>query len=372
MQIFISYASEQKAIADMIALALRERGHSVFFDRDDLPPGDGFSACIEENIKDSDLMVFLISPESVQPGRFTLTELNLARKYWRSAKRKLLPVMIAPTDLNLVPAFAKSVSFLTPQGNIAAEVASEVDELRGIEYAITVGLWVSAIAFAFGLLSFFSFNLDGAARWHAELPGTGINIPAPEVGLLFSIPIGIAIWQWGLRRWWAFLIPLVIVTVCYWAIAPQISYLTYKLAHGPSPEMAQNQQKFQQIVEKYHIDATGNETDKSFLDGMRERVDFLNISLMRIKHGLISGAVMALGTMLSLGLVMSQFRSGFRWLVVLVLGAAISGVDAFIVLYGGQLEFHRWKAMLLIIVWQVVFGALLGYWLARGRTTVSG
>ena len=36
MQIFLSYASEDKAVAEPIAFSLRARGHKVFLDRDDL------------------------------------------------------------------------------------------------------------------------------------------------------------------------------------------------------------------------------------------------------------------------------------------------------------------------------------------------
>lgn len=255
--------------------------------------------------------------------------------------------------------------------NVRRRIAA-VDDLRGLEYAVMTGLKVSAIALAFGLLSYFSFyQQDGKAVLRPVLPVIGL-MPAPEVGLIFSIPIAFAIWHWGLRRWWAFVIPLVIVTICYGIIAPQISALTYGVAHNQEQSEIESQRAFQQISDKYHLNAPENADDKKFLDAMVERLDSLDITFRRLQHGLFSGAVMALGAMVSLALVMSQFRSVFRWLVVLVTGAVISGIDAFIVLLAGHKEFHGWQAMALILVWQVVFGALLGYWLARGRTTVSG
>jgi hypothetical protein len=79
MRIFLSYASEQRTIAEPIAFALRGRGHKVFFDKADLPPGGNDDAQIERAIKQSDLLIFLVSPASVPPGRFTLTELAFAR-----------------------------------------------------------------------------------------------------------------------------------------------------------------------------------------------------------------------------------------------------------------------------------------------------
>lgn len=91
----------------------------------------------------------------------------------------------------------------------------------------------------------------------------------------------------------------------------------------------------------------------------------------RVGAGLAIGMLMALGTMVSLGLILHQFRSAFRWLVVLFTGAIVSGLDTAIVLSGDQ-TFSRLKAVMLIVVWQAVFGTLLGYWLARGRTTIAG
>jgi hypothetical protein len=58
MQIFLSYAREQRAIAEPIAFALRARGHEVFLDRDTLPAGRSFEESIEKAIRQSDLLVF--------------------------------------------------------------------------------------------------------------------------------------------------------------------------------------------------------------------------------------------------------------------------------------------------------------------------
>ena len=69
MQIFLSYASEQKAIAEPIAFSLRKRGHQVFLDRDDLPAGQSFDDQIAAAIAASDFFIFLASPESVAKDR---------------------------------------------------------------------------------------------------------------------------------------------------------------------------------------------------------------------------------------------------------------------------------------------------------------
>ncbi|MDP3687680.1 MAG: toll/interleukin-1 receptor domain-containing protein, partial [Sulfurimicrobium sp.] len=80
MKIFISYASEERPIADELAVRLRTEGHTVFLDKDNLPEGEGYDAQIRAAIAACDLYLFLVSPLSIQPGRYTMTELKFARE----------------------------------------------------------------------------------------------------------------------------------------------------------------------------------------------------------------------------------------------------------------------------------------------------
>ncbi len=130
MKIFLSYASEDRSVAEDITTSLRNRGHDVFFDRTDLPSADTYEDRIEEAILKASLFVFLISPRSVAQGKFTLTELSIARKKWPVAKRRVLPVIIEETAVAEIPVYLRSVSFLEPDGNVAAEVALAVDGMR--------------------------------------------------------------------------------------------------------------------------------------------------------------------------------------------------------------------------------------------------
>ena len=68
MKIFLSYATEIRDRAESVNAALLAAGHDVFFDREDLPAGQGYDDRIRGAIDGSDLFLFLISPAAVAPS----------------------------------------------------------------------------------------------------------------------------------------------------------------------------------------------------------------------------------------------------------------------------------------------------------------
>lgn len=131
MKIFLSYASEQRDLAKEIALALRAENHTVFFDSATLAPGEAYNAQIREAVEDSQLFMFLISPGSITPGRYTLTELEFAEKKWPKPWGKVLSVMTTATPKADIPPYLRAGSILQPSGNISATVAAEVQRMQG-------------------------------------------------------------------------------------------------------------------------------------------------------------------------------------------------------------------------------------------------
>jgi hypothetical protein len=127
--IFLSYPSSLGETAERIELSLKGEGYAVFRDRSALPPGESFDARIRAAVEESDLFVFLITPESVSTGHYTLTELKFAEQRWGHPAGRVLPVMAESTPIESVPAFLQAVTILKPQGNLVAEVAAEVGRL---------------------------------------------------------------------------------------------------------------------------------------------------------------------------------------------------------------------------------------------------
>ncbi len=165
MNIFLSYASPDRPLAEAINRALLDQGHDVFFDREDLPPGEEFHIRIRRAIEGADLFVFLVSEPAIDPGSYTLNELDIAEKTIRQASGRLLPVLLEPMALDRLPAFLKSVTVLESTGSIPAAVA---DAVHRMVLARRRALWQKMIGGGLVTLSI------AAVGWFA------LSTPAPR------------------------------------------------------------------------------------------------------------------------------------------------------------------------------------------------
>jgi len=163
MQIFLSYPSEERSSAERVRFALGAAGHEVFFDREDLPPGDEFDRAVRRAMQASGLLIFLITPRAVAQGRYTLTELELAQERWPRPSGHVLPVMLQPTPMETVPAYLKAVTILEPVGDVAAEVAWQADRMLAARtLSRRARRWLTS---PFGIASLVLVTALGAATW---------------------------------------------------------------------------------------------------------------------------------------------------------------------------------------------------------------
>jgi hypothetical protein len=130
MVVFISYANEDRDTAEQVNLALTSVGHQTFFDRANLPPGKDFHGRISTAVQESDVLVFLASPDSTARGNYALTELKLARERWPNPNGHIIPVRLRDVPFESIPNYLKAVTVLEPEGNLAAEVVHAVSGLR--------------------------------------------------------------------------------------------------------------------------------------------------------------------------------------------------------------------------------------------------
>lgn len=152
MKIFLCHASEDTNIAEQIQLALVGSRHKVFLDAQSLPGGADFQARIRDAIDQSDAFVFLISPHSIALGKFTLTELQFARKKWPHPAGYVLGVNLANLAPNSVPNYLRAATWISVAGDPAAEVRAAVEQLAAGSVPQHVR-WVKYLAGAIVLAS---------------------------------------------------------------------------------------------------------------------------------------------------------------------------------------------------------------------------
>lgn len=146
MKLFLSYDSEQFALAESLNERLQAAGHEVFFDRHDLLAGDAFDARIAAQLAASDAMVFLASTTSVAPGAYALSELKLAEQRWPRPAGRLIGVLLDGLGVGAVPAYLRSVSLLQPQGDVVAEVVQTVQALAARQRHRTLRISAAVLA----------------------------------------------------------------------------------------------------------------------------------------------------------------------------------------------------------------------------------
>jgi len=185
VDVFLSYASEDRPTADAVAVGLRQDGHEVFFDRDDLPPGEGFHTAIREAVDRSELFVFLVSPDSVEVSSYAMTELALAREKWRDPSGRILPVIARQTPMGEIPAYLRAVTLLEARGDLVAEVLARVANIAGRRrrkrlVRVAAGLGVLAALAGTAVWWFEPAPPPAPCYLKAELRNTGSGTPIPS------------------------------------------------------------------------------------------------------------------------------------------------------------------------------------------------
>ena len=183
MRIFVSHASEDRSEADRLAISLRARGHHVFLDNDDLPPGGDYQSRIERALAKCDLFCFLISTHSIAPKRFTLSEVNIARRRWPNPSGRVLPVIVEQVPIDSIPAYLRSVSILESHGDLVADVLNGIDAMR------PKAPWRSPVVLGAGALSL--VVLVVAILWLGSLSkGSTPDSAPPAASAAHAVPSG--------------------------------------------------------------------------------------------------------------------------------------------------------------------------------------
>jgi hypothetical protein len=309
-----------------------------------LPPAESFDARVERAIGDSDVFIFLISPQSVTRGRYTLTEVAFAKRKWPNPNARVLPVMLLPTPLDAVPNYLKAVTILEPEGNAAAETAAAVTFLDRKSTNLDL-LILTAVASLSGLVTFLIMRY-AAEFLKVQILNWGKETVGPSVvpGLLFGAVVAYSCYRFGSRERFT-LATAVALIVVGWILAVQVAALvTIQLS-------------------QYHATVSNSSIDAS-IDSESGQP---SISTKDVPYvgciggaigGLIGGALTALGASLANG----RFRRMETW--SLTLAAAIAA-GLLLETTAYMKEGSTFMTAVFFIVWQSAVAASIAYGLRR-------
>src|SRR6266576_4710928 len=125
-RVFLSYASDDRAIAAQVTAALQEVGINVWFDVWELAPGDSISERVDQALQARDLFLLFLSKASVA-SRWVRTELNaVLTNEMRDRAITIIPVIIEDCD---IPAVLTDRMYVDLRGDVGAGVQRLVAQL---------------------------------------------------------------------------------------------------------------------------------------------------------------------------------------------------------------------------------------------------
>jgi hypothetical protein len=181
MKVFVSYASEQKALAERLIAHLATEGHEVLAGSALFVAGEEFDRRIREAIDRSALFIFMISPAALAHGRYTLTELEYARSKWRNPRWHVLPVVAEPVPRDLIHPYLSPITWLEPNDNWVAAVVAQVARLAKRRQRYVAAAVLAAVLSASGAAYAVSSFIDEGGGPGNAGPSADAAVAPPPV-----------------------------------------------------------------------------------------------------------------------------------------------------------------------------------------------
>jgi formylglycine-generating enzyme required for sulfatase activity len=179
--VFISYASEDFAIAARVCQALENTGSACWMAPRDIPPGTDYPSAIVEGIREADVLVLLLTDAAVESPHVA-TEVGHAF----NQKKRIIPVRISkialPPELEY---FLLTTQWLDAEGgatggNLKRVIGAVRAALRGGSIPVEPELRSRRRWVAMGLVAALALSAAGAAYWMRARPGPAVRaIVAP-------------------------------------------------------------------------------------------------------------------------------------------------------------------------------------------------
>jgi hypothetical protein len=140
MRVFISYSREASDVATAIFQAIKTAGFDGFLDQHDLPIGQDYNTRIADAIANTDLVVFIASPRSLEPSSYAMLELRYVEQKWRNPSGYVLPILALQTTYDDLPAYLRQLTAVAYSNTTSSEVVGWVQSrLSSVKAGVVLG-----------------------------------------------------------------------------------------------------------------------------------------------------------------------------------------------------------------------------------------
>jgi len=112
-QVFISYSEHDRETMEKIRNSLRRESLTVWTNTTDIQTGEDFQSAIDRGIEQTDNLVYLVSPDSVQ-SEYVRKEID----YAVSLHKRIIPVLVLETPPESIPKALQGVQYIDLTDNV--------------------------------------------------------------------------------------------------------------------------------------------------------------------------------------------------------------------------------------------------------------
>ncbi|MEG5206509.1 TIR domain-containing protein [Microcoleus sp. AT13-A6] len=112
-QVFISYSERDRETMEKIRNSLRRESLTVWTNTTDIQTGEDFQSAIDRGIEQTDNLVYLLSPDSVE-SEYVRKELE----YAVSLQKRIIPVLVRETSVDSLPLALQGVQYIDLTDNV--------------------------------------------------------------------------------------------------------------------------------------------------------------------------------------------------------------------------------------------------------------
>lgn len=112
-QVFLSYAISNREIAQKIRSSLLREAFTVWINTTDIQTGADFENAIKQGIEETDTIVYLLSPDSLE-SYYCQIEID----YALSLNKRIVPILVSPVDPQQLPTALRNLQYIDLTDNL--------------------------------------------------------------------------------------------------------------------------------------------------------------------------------------------------------------------------------------------------------------